>query len=134
MSSKVAYPADLGHAAVEHLARADKVLVLDSTGIVREQRQVNHVSEQQGFIQGSKSWNNLEPESDHSQIVPSQSHAASAAPTATVPPVPEEDGMQRQRGDVTLYIFYIKSIGKLLFSLWLCTVAVSAVSDKVPRE
>lgn len=119
-------------AAVEHLALADKILVLDGTGSVREQRHVDD-SERQSFVH-VENRDTTGTENVQSQTVSRPSHTASAHPSTIVPPVSEEDGMQRQRGDVTLYVFYIKSIGKLLFALWLCTVAVSAVSDKIPRQ
>ncbi|EQL02449.1 ABC transporter, transmembrane domain, type 1 [Ophiocordyceps sinensis CO18] len=117
--------------SVEHLALADKILVLDGTGSVREQRHVDD-SERQSFVH-VENRDTTGTENVQSQTVSRPSHTASAHPSTIVPPVSEEDGMQRQRGDVTLYVFYIKSIGKLLFALWLCTVAVSAVSDKIPQ-
>ncbi|GJN76685.1 hypothetical protein PLIIFM63780_000171 [Purpureocillium lilacinum] len=57
---------------------------------------------------------------------------ASASPS---PPsvVSSEDAYERQRGDFSLYAFYLRSIGIVLVALWLCTVVVSAVANRIPQ-
>ncbi len=54
---------------------------------------------------------------------------ALAGPSAT-----DEEDTTRQRGDVSLYFYYIKSTGWALIIPWLVSMAFAAVTDRTPCE
>ncbi|KJZ71929.1 hypothetical protein HIM_08685 [Hirsutella minnesotensis 3608] len=108
--------------SVEYLTQADEVILIDEAGNVLEQHkpEVAKVVLKKDVVEaGGKS-----------KDVAASAVATSAAQTREKA---DKGNLERQRGDLSLYAFYIKSIGYLLFGLWLCTVALSAVADKTPQ-
>ncbi|KAK5996562.1 ABC multidrug transporter B [Cladobotryum mycophilum] len=117
--------------SLEHLSLADKVFVMDSSGVIHE-RDAREASSNEPLIQSTQNPDDIEI-LDKQQDSPSTSESASVSQAVKPSSVSEGNLEERQRGDVTLYSFYLKSIGVSLFCLWLCTVAVAAVADHMPQ-
>lgn len=46
----------------------------------------------------------------------------------------KEPFFERQRGDFSLYSYYLRAAGFGIMGAWLLTLAVAAVSERMPRE
>lgn len=66
----------------------------------------------------------------------SQEEKESDVPRAEVPSedVTDEPEYQRQRGDFSLYAYYLKSAGWHLIITWLLTLCLAAVAERMPRK
>ncbi|KAM4066385.1 ABC transporter [Hirsutella rhossiliensis] len=120
--------------SLEPLAVADQIIVLNGKGQASEQTAVKGkcLSDDNSFQ------DSLQISCDGMRESGSSSGSKTACQSATLASKPlaiSEDGssLEVQRGDMKLYSFYLESIGKVLFATWLLTVAVAAVSDKMPQ-
>ncbi|GJN69634.1 hypothetical protein PLICBS_003684 [Purpureocillium lilacinum] len=112
--------------SIEHLHRADKVFALDTNGGVREQS----LSE----VKSEAKLARITVEDDDTEDLEGSANDQQASASPSPPSVvSSDDAYERQRGDFSLYAFYLRSIGIVLVALWLCTVVVSAVANRIPQ-
>lgn len=53
--------------------------------------------------------------------------------TVTSPAVQPVEDQNRRRGDTTLYLFWLREVGRATFVTWLCLITILAVLDGFPR-
>ncbi|POR35875.1 ABC transporter, transmembrane domain, type 1 [Tolypocladium paradoxum] len=114
---------------VEHLDMADKVVCLDGNGavsVITNPAKLATKSDFQPFVpKGGSGSNDTGPGTDSS---PGQQVNIPLVASQTA-----SKAIERQRGDFTLYFFYLKSMGIVLVTLWLFIVAFSVVANKMPQ-
>lgn len=49
-------------------------------------------------------------------------------------PSPAEQAFERQRGDFSLYSYYLRAAGWRLMGLWIFSLAIAALSERMPRQ
>ena len=114
---------------VDNLAIADQLLTLDSTGrisnttlaksdsLAREQKlgKASHEKSFQGSAVNASAYGTKPAAAAANNFCPMQTQT-----------------LYRQNGDASIYYFYIKANGLVLFIVWLFIVALSAVWQKMP--
>lgn len=73
---------------------------------------------------------------DESTTPTSATQQESQPPTSEkdAPAIPEEDAKERQRGDASLYWYYLKSFGTSRLIVWVLWTAISATMERFPRK
>jgi hypothetical protein len=113
----------------DNLAIADQILTLDSTGRVSNATLADCSSFAREQTPGKASHEN----SIQGSAVNTPAYDTKMPVAATNKfPTKQAQTLERQNGDASIYYFYIKANGTLLFIAWLFIVALSAVWQKMP--
>ncbi|KJZ73968.1 hypothetical protein HIM_06636 [Hirsutella minnesotensis 3608] len=117
--------------AREHLFVADSILELDGAGHISERLVLANPRARVPFQDEMRIVNEKRTGISHFSEPFQQSDTF--ATSSQLDKLEDEEIREIRKGDVALYAFYLSSIGKALFGVWLVTVAVSAVSEKLPQ-
>jgi hypothetical protein len=113
---------------VSSLTFADKVYALTDDGLIektdRNLTQLSRDSELLKWLGSKQAGSDADDGSDEGD---------KEKPSTPGPSTAEEGDGARQKGDVSLYFYYIKSTGSGLIIAWFVSLAVAAVSDRMPR-
>ena len=123
---------------MDNLDLADGIVVLDDCGHATEQTPMNFHHKTSGsdfgeFYERLNSATNNDRPSD--SVALSNASAASRRqiqPSSTPETDRQNQQVARQRGDPSLYSFYLKSIGVWIFVSWIILVGMAAVWEKMP--
>ena len=112
---------------VNSLTFADTIYAFTDDGSIgktdRDFSQLSRDSELLKWIGSGQSGRDADEESDE----------ADKEKLSVLGPSTEEDDAARQKGDISLYSYYIKSTGSTLIIAWFVSMAVTAVADRMPR-
>ena len=110
--------------AGEHLSYSDHVFAFDAEGKLHERHESKEI------VQDLE---NLQKKDGNQEHQPSAEKHDEKAETSQANKVDSEmDASDRQKGDYSLYGYYLKSTGLVAIALWIWTVWVAAVASRMP--
>lgn len=118
---------------VDNLAIADQFLALDLSGKLSNSTsaQYSPLVKEQELSKASKETSFHGSTQDTVVSTPAEGTNKPAATTDSSPPK-QIQKLERQNGDASIYYFYIKANGTVLFIAWLFVVGLSALWQKMP--
>lgn len=110
---------------MDYLAAVDNIVALDSNGIVS-------ITSQTPPKRSTAKRGNPSLDRKTADFTGSQQESLDRETKPASKVFKADSSLDRQRGDTSLYYFYLKSNGVGLFSIWLAVVALSAIWQKMP--
>lgn len=116
---------------IEHLSYADQVITIDGEGNVKPQVEAATIAATAPYLQHESELPEEHEDDDevHERI---RLRAANAEIRQQQPNVAGGGGPERQRGDFSLYKYYVDSFGWKLLGVWIVWTAITAAMERVP--
>ena len=115
---------------VKFVPFADSIVFLDDGGKIVQHGTYDELRKTERFVKML----GLQDAPGISSTVDSGDASASDKPSANAPTPNTAFELTRKTGDASLYKFYLRSVGKLLFSGWIFCGAAYIFSGRIPRE